>query len=145
MKKLGKKNNWAAYLYILPLMLLSFAVVYYCIIRTFMTSFTDWNGMSPEMNFVGMKNYIKLFKDATFWKSVTNNVIFFFGTVFVQAAVGFFLAVLLKKKLPGSNLFKAVYFMPIAMATSIITAIFRIIMDPTNGALNQFFVAQEEY
>ena len=76
MKKLGKKNNWAAYLYILPLMLLSFAVVYYCIIRTFMTSFTDWNGMSPEMNFVGMKNYIKLFKDATFWKSVTNNVIF---------------------------------------------------------------------
>ncbi len=141
MKKLGKKNNWAAYLYILPLMLLSFAVVYYCIIRTVMTSFTDWNGMSPEMNFVGLKNYIKLFKDATFWKAVTNNVIFFFGTVFVQAAVGFFLAVLLKKKLPGSNMFKAVYFMPIAMATSIITAIFRIIMDPTNGALNQFLHA----
>ena len=53
----------------------------------------------------------------------------------------FVLAVLLKKKLPGSNVFKAIYFMPIAMATSIITAIFRIIMDPTNGALNQFLRA----
>lgn len=141
MKKSGKKNNWAAYLYILPLLLLLFTVIYYCIIRTVYTSFTDWNGMSDTMNFVGFKNYIKLFQDSTFWKAVVNNIIFFFGTVFVQAALGFLLAVLLKRKLPGSNVFKAIYFMPIAMATSIITAIFRIIMDPTNGALNQFFRA----
>lgn len=141
MNKLGKKNNWAAYLFILPLILLSFVMIYYCIIRTVMTSFTDWNGMTDTMNFVGLKNYAKLVKDKTFWTAVMNNVIFFFGTVFVQAAVGFLLAVLLKKKLPGSNVFKAVYFMPIAMATSITTAIFKIIMDPTNGSLNNFLRA----
>lgn len=141
MNKLGKKNNWAAYLFILPLILLSFVMIYYCIIRTVMTSFTDWNGMSDTMNFVGLKNYAKLVKDKTFWTAVVNNIIFFFGTVFVQAAVGFLIAVLLKKKLPGSNVFKAVYFMPIAMATSITTAIFKIIMDPTNGSLNNFLRA----
>lgn len=141
MNKLGKKNNWAAYLFILPLILLSFVMIYYCIIRTVMTSFTDWNGMSDTMNFVGLKNYAKLLKDKTFWTAVVNNIIFFFGTVFVQAAVGFLIAVLLKKKLPGSNVFKAVYFMPIAMATSITTAIFKIIMDPTNGSLNNFLRA----
>lgn len=141
MNKLGKKNNWAAYLFILPLILLSFVMIYYCIIRTVMTSFTDWNGMTDTMNFVGLKNYAKLVKDKTFWTAVVNNIIFFFGTVFVQAAVGFLLAVLLKKKLPGSNVFKAIYFMPIAMATSITTAIFKIIMDPTNGSLNNFLRA----
>lgn len=141
MNKLGKKNNWAAYLFILPLILLSFVMIYYCIIRTVMTSFTDWNGMSDTMNFVGLKNYAKLVKDKTFWIAVVNNIIFFFGTVFVQAGVGFLIAVLLKKKLPGSNMFKAVYFMPIAMATSITTAIFKIIMDPTNGSLNNFLRA----
>lgn len=141
MNKLGKKNNWAAYLFILPLILLSFVMIYYCIIRTVMTSFMDWNGMSDTMNFVGLKNYAKLLKDKTFWTAVVNNIIFFFGTVFVQAAVGFLIAVLLKKKLPGSNVFKAVYFMPIAMATSITTAIFKIIMDPTNGSLNNFLRA----
>ena len=141
MNKLGKKNNWAAYLFILPLILLSFVMIYYCIIRTVMTSFTDWNGMTDTMNFVGLKNYAKLVKDKTFWTAVVNNIIFFFGTVFVQAAVGCLLAVLLKKKLPGSNVFKAVYFMPIAMATSITTAIFKIIMDPTNGSLNNFLRA----
>ena len=141
MNQLKKKNNWSAYLYILPLMVLSFALIYYCIICTVGTSFTDWNGMSKEMNFVGLKNYTKMLHDKTFWTAVANNVIFFFGTVFIQAALGFLLAVLLKNRLPGSNLFKAIYFMPIAMATSIITAIFRILMDPTNGALNTFLRA----
>lgn len=141
MNKLGKKNNLEAYLYILPLLILSAALVYYCIINTVMVSFTDWDGMSGTYNIVGLKNYAKMLTDEVFWKSVANNIIFFIGTVFVQAGLGFLLAVLLKKKLPGSNLFKAIYFMPIAMATSIITAIFRIIMDPTNGVLNQFLRA----
>lgn len=141
MKKSGEKNDWAAYLYILPMLLLSFALVYYCIINTVMVSFTDWDGMSGTYNIVGFQNYAKMLTDKVFWKSVTNNIIFFVGTVFIQAGLGFLLAVLLKMKLPGSNLFKAVYFMPIAMATSIITAVFKIIMDPTNGALNQFLRA----
>ena len=139
MNKTGKKS-WIAYLYILPMIVLSFVLVYYCIIDTVVVSFTDWDGMTDVFHFVALKNYIKMFKDHVFWTSVVNNLIFFVGTVFIQALLGFVLAVLLKKKLPGSNVFKAIYFMPIAMATSI-TAIFRIIMDPTNGALNQFLRA----
>lgn len=141
MNKLGKKTNWTAYLYILPIMVLSFALVYYCIIDTVIVSFTDWDGMSDTFNWVGWLNYAKMLKDKVFWTSVINNLLFFVGTVFIQAFLGFVLAVLLKKRLPGSNVFKVIYFMPIAMATSIITAIFRIIMNPTNGALNQFFRA----
>lgn len=141
MNQSGKRNNWTAYFYILPLMAFSFLLVYYCIVNTVIVSFTDWNGMSAEKAFVGLRNYARLVKDPTFWQAVVNNVIFFCGTVFIQAGVGFMLAVLLKKKLPGTNMFKAVYFMPIAMATSVITAIFKIIMDPTNGSLNQFFRA----
>ena len=140
MNKTGKKS-WIAYLYILPMIVLSFVLVYYCIIDTVVVSFTDWDGMTDVFHFVALKNYIKMFKDHVFWTSVVNNLIFFVGTVFIPALLGFVLAVLLKKKLPGSNVFKAIYFMPIAMATSIITAIFRIIMDPTNGALNQFLRA----
>lgn len=141
MNKLGKKNNWSAYIYISPLILLSFLLVYYCIINTVVISFTDWNGMSDSMNFIGLKNYSIMLKDKVFWKAVANNIVFFFGTVFVQGIIGFILAVLLKRKLPGTSIFKAIYFMPIAMATSIITAIFKIILDPTNGVLNNFLRA----
>lgn len=139
MRRLSKRQDWHAYLYILPLMIMSFALIYYCIFNTVMISFTDWDGMSASFDYVWFENYIKLYKDSTFWLAVTNNIIFFCGTVFVQAFFGFILAVFLKRRLPGSNLFKTIYFMPIAMATSIITAIFRIIMNPTFGSLNEFF------
>ena len=99
-----KKHTWQAYLINLPLHLQSTAQVYYCNISTVRVSFTDWDGMSDTFQWVGLKNYIKLFKDKVFQLSLWNNLLFFFGTVFVQALVGVILAVQLKKKLPGSNL-----------------------------------------
>jgi raffinose/stachyose/melibiose transport system permease protein len=102
------------------------------------SSFTDWDGMSKTMNFIGFNNYIRLFQDRTFFIAIRNNIVFFAGTIFTQAALGLFLAVLLKQKLPGSNIFKAVFFLPISMAPAIIAAIFRIILNPTLGELNNF-------
>ena len=127
------------YLYVLPICVLSLAVIYYCIGFTLISSFTDWDGMSRTMNFIGLKNYALLFQDRTFFTALRNNLIFFAGTIFTQAAFGLLLAVLLKQKLPGSNIFKAVFFLPIAMAPAIIAAIFRIILNPTFGDLNNFF------
>jgi raffinose/stachyose/melibiose transport system permease protein len=127
------------YLYVLPVTVLSLLVIYYCIGFTLVSSFTDWDGMSPDMNFIGLKNYIRLFQDRTFFTALRNNLLFFTGTIFTQAALGLLLAVLLKQKLPGSNIFKAVFFLPISMAPAIIAAIFRIILNPTLGELNNFF------
>jgi raffinose/stachyose/melibiose transport system permease protein len=74
MNKTGKKS-WIAYLYILPMIVLSFVLVYYCIIDTVVVSFTDWDGMTDVFHFVALKNYIKMFKDHVFWTSVVNNLI----------------------------------------------------------------------
>lgn len=124
------------YLYLLPILILSGVFIYYCIGFTFYTSFTDWDGLGKEMNFIGFKNYLKLFKDPGFRIALKNNLIFFGGTVFVQATLGLFIAVLLKRKLRGSNIYKAVFFLPIAMAPTIISSIFRIILDPNVGSIN---------
>ena len=66
-----------------------------------------------------------------------NNIIFMVVTVVIQAGLGLLLAVILKERLRGSSFFKAIFFMPIAMAPVIIAAIFRIIMDPNVGAINE--------
>ena len=126
------------YIFVFPIAVLSLLVIYYCIIFTLFSSFTDWDGMSRTMNFNGIRNYSRLFQDRTFFIAVRNNLIFFVGTIFTQAAFGLFLAVLLKQKLPGRNVFKAVFFLPISMAPAIIAAIFRIILNPTLGELNNF-------
>lgn len=124
------------YLYLAPVLIISGLFIYYCIGFTFCASFTDWDGIGKEMNFIGFANYVKLFKDKTFRIALGNNLIFFIGTVFVQAALGLLVAVLVKFKLRGSNLYKSVFFLPISMAPTIIASIFRIILDPNLGSVN---------
>lgn len=135
------KNSWRNYLYLVPILVLSLAFIYFCIGFTAVISFTDWNGISDSWNWVGFDNYKEMLTDSTFWLAVRNNVIFFFGTVFPQALLGFLLAVLLKYRFKGSNLYKTIFFLPIALATSITTAIFRIILNPATGDLNNLFRA----
>ena len=135
-------NSWKAklrpYLFIAPLVVLSGFFIYYCIGFTIVTSFTDWDGISDTMDFVAFKNYAKLLASGSvFWTALKNNIIFMVITVLVQAGLGLLLAVILKERLRGSSFFKAVFFMPIAMAPVIIAAIFRIIMDPNVGAINE--------
>lgn len=133
------KNGWRNYLYLVPIFVLSLAFIYYCIGFTVVISFTDWNGISDSWEWVRLDNYKEMLTDSTFWLAVRNNVIFFFGTVFPQALLGFILAVLLKYRFKGSNVYKTIFFLPIALATSITTAIFRIILNPATGDLNNLF------
>lgn len=133
------KNGWRNYLYLVPILVLSLAFIYYCIGFTLVISFTDWNGISDSWEWVRLDNYKEMLTDSTFWLAVRNNVIFFFGTVFPQALLGFILAVLLKYRFKGSNVYKTIFFLPIALATSITTAIFRIILNPATGDLNNLF------
>lgn len=135
------KNGWRNYLYLVPILVLSLAFIYYCIGFTLVISFTDWNGISDSWEWVQLDNYKEMLTDSTFWLAVRNNVIFFFGTVFPQALLGFILAVLLKYRFKGSNVYKTIFFLPIALATSITTAIFRIILNPATGDLNNLFRA----
>lgn len=124
------------YLYVLPILVISGCFIYYCIGFSLFASFTDWDGIGAEMNFIGVKNFVELFQDQTFWTATRNNLVFLIATVTVQAGVGLLLAVVLKEKLPGSNFFKAAFFLPIAMTPVIIAAIFRILLDANFGSLN---------
>ncbi|UNU71944.1 carbohydrate ABC transporter permease [Bifidobacterium longum] len=123
----ASQNSWQSklrpYLFIAPLVILSGVFIYYCIGFTVATSFTDWDGIFSEMDFIGLKNYTKLLAPGSvFWTALMNNIIFMVVTVVIQAGLGLLLAVILKERLRGSSFFKAIFFMPIAMAPVIIAA-----------------------
>lgn len=137
------KTKWkiTPYLYILPVILISGVILYYSIGFTVFTSFQDWNGLSNDMEFTGLENYKDVLADETFYVSLRNTLIFMVVTVFVQAAIGLLLAVLLRAKLKGNTFFKALFFMPVVMAPIILAAIFRIILDTNVGTLNELLRA----
>lgn len=124
------------YLYVAPIVLISGVLIYFFIAFTVFTSFTDWNGLT-KMDFVGLSNYRELFSDSTFWVALKNNVIFMVVTVFIQAFLGLVVAVICAERLPGSNFFKAVFFLPISMAPAIVSTVFKYMLETNYGTLNE--------
>lgn len=124
------------YLYIAPICIISGVLIYFFIGFTLITSFTDWNGLT-KMNFVGLENYRELFTDPTFWIALKNNLVFMVVTIFVQAILGLLVAVICAEHLPGSNLFKAIFFLPISMAPAIVSTVFKYMLETNYGTLNE--------
>jgi raffinose/stachyose/melibiose transport system permease protein len=129
-------GRWAPYLYVLPIVVLAGGLLYYTIGFAVYASLTDWNGLT-KMDFIGLANYTELFQDRTFYIALRNTAIFMVGSVTLQAVLGLLVAVIAKERIPGSNFFKAVFFLPIAMAPAIIATVFKFMFEANYGSLNE--------
>ncbi|WP_054938884.1 carbohydrate ABC transporter permease [Paenibacillus ihuae] len=76
-------------------------------------SFTDWNGVSGNVSWVGIDNFKNIFtNDPDFWSSFWFTVRFTLLGVVLTNVVGFFLAYLLTKPLKTRNMLRTIFFMP---------------------------------
>ena len=106
---------------ILPLTLLAVFSVWPAIQLVWL-SLTDWDGLSPDTRFVGLANYSRiLIEDQELLRPLVNSLYYFAGGV-IQLALATYFAVILSRKLPGSNMFRMILFMPFVL-NSVATAI----------------------
>jgi len=114
-----------------------FVLVYmvYPILYNVKISFYDWNGIDPDMTFIGIKNFTDIFKDKVFRVVLKNFLLFALFTVTIQAVLGFLLADLFQKKFLGRDVSKAVLFMPAILSSIIIGQVFYRLLDPNIGYL----------
>nr|WP_232233782.1 sugar ABC transporter permease [Bacillus sp. J33] len=76
-------------------------------------SFTSWNGVSSAVEWVGLENYIKIFKnDPKFFDSFIFTTKFMLASVIISNLIGFGLALLLNAALKSRNLLRTVFFIP---------------------------------
>lgn len=129
-------GRWAPYLYVLPVVLLGGILLYATIAFAVYASLTDWNGLT-RMDFVGLDNYVQLFSDRTFYIALRNTLTFMVGAVGLQTVLGLLVAVIAKERIPGANFFKAIFFLPIAMAPAIIATVFKYMFEANYGSLNE--------
>jgi len=88
-------------------------------------SLTDWNGLSAEKTFVGLQNYRTiLIEDQELLKPLINSAYYFAGSV-LQLCLATYFAVILNRKMPGSNLFRMLLFMPFVLNSVAVSIVFR--------------------
>lgn len=131
------RNLGAVLFFVLPALIPLFIFWIYPILRSVWLSFTDWDFMTPDYNFVWFKNYTSLFKDSRFYEALWNTLIFTAGTLFPTILGGLGLALLLRKKFRGSGLFKFVLFSPWITPTVAISIVWTWIFREDGGLANQ--------
>lgn len=106
-------------------------------INVFWMSLFKWGGLSNNKKFVGLNNFIILFKDEKFIKSFQNTLflIVFVSIVTLVLAIAL-AAILIRKDIKFNNFFRVVFYLPNILSVVVISAIFSAILDPNQGIIN---------
>jgi raffinose/stachyose/melibiose transport system permease protein len=131
-------NEYAltAALFLLPTFAFLFIFVLWPIVDSFRLSLYKWNGVDPNLTFLGVDNWTRLAKDSVFWRALRNNFIIVFLSIIIQLPVGLALAVLLDTGGRMFRFFKVIYFLPLLLSTVAIGILFKYIYDPYFGIIN---------
>ncbi|MDN5372150.1 MAG: raffinose/stachyose/melibiose transport system permease protein [Carnobacterium sp.] len=84
---------------------------YYPLIKMFQYSLTDWNGITPDPNFVGVDNYRTVLTNPNYF-AVFKTSLYYFIATFFQLGIALLFATLLSFKVKFANFWKGVLFFP---------------------------------
>ena len=134
LKKLGIDKTALAFiapaliLYVLFIIVPTVSSVYY--------SFTSWDGISPDVKFIGLANYKEIFTSARFGNALKNTIIL---TVFISVLENAFalaLAVLVDNIRWGKNFFRSAFYIPVLISGIVSGFIWKIMYNYNFGAIN---------
>jgi len=127
---------------ILPYLLVSPYIIHFFLFVAFPVGFSivltfhKWNIISP-MEYTGLNNYIRLFNDKTFLRSIGNTLIFLVIHIPLQIIFALFLAEVLNQKIKLRGLFRGAFFLPVIVSGVVVTILWQQLFGFDTGLLNR--------
>ncbi|MFE6734079.1 carbohydrate ABC transporter permease [Microbacterium sp. NPDC057741] len=158
---LPRKLNWDYGSFLLVFLLLPLAIFLVFVISPFVQalyySMTNWTGFSPNMQFVGLQNFVKLFQDQTFLKAMGNNILLAVVVPLITIVIALIFASMITvggpshgnvRGLKGSSFYRVVSFFPYVIPAIVIAILWSMIYAPTgllNGVLGIFGIDNNQF
>ena len=136
-KALVRRETISAYLFLLPSLLFFVAFVVVPMFICVVYSFLEY-GLGGVKGFAGFDNYIKLFNDPIFHRGLLNTIIIVLVAVPTVTAFSLWVSSAIYKmhSIPRS-FFRCVFYLPVVTGSVAITVVWKWILHPYNGILNQ--------
>lgn len=132
---LQRDETISGLLFILPNFLGFLVFSLFPILFALYITFTEWNlAKTPE--FIGFANFVTLWNDTLFWKTLFNTAYYTFVAVPTGVFIAFWLAILLNRNMPGTVLFRTIYFLPQITLTVAAAFVWRWLYNPEFGLFN---------
>ncbi|MXY26591.1 sugar ABC transporter permease [Candidatus Poribacteria bacterium] len=136
----NQQQKIAPYLFIAPFYILFVVFMGYPLVSSLVMSLYEMRGFQSRI-FVGIGNFIDLFGDPIFWKSLRNTAYFAAGTLTLQLPIALLLAILLNSKfVRGKNILRLAFFAPVLVAGVFVAIIFNLVYDQRAGLVNEEFI-----
>lgn len=129
------RHRLAIILFLLPALVLFFALVLAPILLAVYTSFFKWNGMRLPTAFTGTDNYVRLITSEVFLGDMRNLVMIVVLTLVVQLPLALGIALLLNQGIAGRALYRLVFFAPYVLSEAITAVLFAMILAPDDSGL----------
>lgn len=132
---INEQQNIAYWFILVPVFLLVvFAIV--PIIMALYYSFTDYN-IIESPNWVGFRNFTRIFQDEFFFISLKNTIVYTFLYVPLGLIVSLGAAILLNRKMKTTSLFRTFFYLPVLCSSVATATIWYWLLNPQVGLLNQ--------
>jgi len=139
---LVRKGKWKLFLLLSPVIIF-FGIVYlYPIISSFIISFYQYDPLDKVHPFIGLKNYIDLFKSEAFLVSLKNTAIFCFFNVGIGLPLALILAWIFNKILRFAKVYRTIYFLPVVTSIVACALIWGWIYQPNRAGLLNYALEQ---
>ncbi len=136
---MATKKKLLPYLLVSPYLIHFMIFVAFPVTFSIVLTFNSWNIISP-MKFVGLHNYIRLFHDFIFLKSLTNTLLFLAIHIPLQIIIALFLAEILNQNIKFRGFFRGAFFMPVIVSGVVVTILWQQLYGYDTGLLNRFLV-----
>lgn len=140
--KLTAYNNWG-YAFVAPFVIVFCIFSIYPVLRTLYLSFTDLK-LAGEAHLIGFDNYVRVFKDKYFWRSMRNTALTWLLNIVLQLGLAFLLMMVfsdVKYKMKGLKVYRIVYYLPNLIAATSIAFLFSTLLDWRYGSFNKMIMA----
>ena len=129
------RETIVSYAFLFPAISFFAIFVVYPMLSGIYTSF--FNYTMSKFDFIGVDNYIRLFSDDVFIKSMKNTIILVLGVVPIVVIFSVFASVMIYQKSSVTrSFFRCVFYLPVVTGAVSVTVVWKWIFDPLSGILN---------
>ncbi len=118
-------GKWAPYLFLLPAVIVLLIFFFIPFFQTIVLSFQDYSNNIYNPDWIGIGNYLAIFKNPVFYKVMLNTFIYLIVAVPVLAIVPLFIAILISQKIRGITVYKILIYLPVIVSIVVAAIAFK--------------------
>jgi len=136
----AQRRQITCFLFTLPALVVIFVFFLFPMLRSLVLSFTNWDGIGRDYQWVGLKNFATVVADSSFRQVVFNTLYLVVIYVPVLNVIALLFAVAVYNSGKAGNIFKSILFFPNLLSMTVIGLIWKIFYN-NGGIINQFLKA----